>query len=411
MTLESIRPWQAWAGFAATSLLLPPLPLEVGSSGPHLAIVFAFGALLTGALRFGDWDRRFGLLEKTAVALAAWFLVTSIWGGTSSAARAVLFAVAVYAVLDMRRGPSGRSAPDLDRVLPWLLGLGLASVAWGVVDFLLQLEPPVRFAEQTVTTPRGVLRRAQGVFYEAIQFGNVCAFFLLGAAAFAVRRGVGLPALAVGLVACGGLVFSFSRAAVLNAAVGLAVLLWMERRSPSLRRLVLAAAGVTAAVVAIAWVVRPVFVHIYFWRLSYTVENIFADPVTIVGARLESWSRALGVLAEGPGRFLHGVGFAALPHGDPPLIVDNQYVSLLAETGLPGVAGTLILLALILRTAGRVSRSGDPAASLVGLWSLCFWFGQIVQMFWVDLLTYWRVLPVYLGLLAWADRQASERSR
>jgi len=411
MTLESIRPWHAWAGFAATSLLLPPLPFEVGSSGPHLAIVFAFAALVTGALRFGDWDRRFGPLETVAAALAGWFLVTSVWGGTSSAARAVLFGVAVYALLDLRRGPSSRSAPELERVLVWLLGLGLACLAWGVVDFLLQLEPPVRFAEQTVTTPRGILRRAQGVFYEAIQFGNVCAFFLLGAAAFAVRRGVGRLSLAVGVVACSGLVFSFSRAAALNVAIGLMVLLWMERRSPGLRRLVLAAAGVTAAVVGVAWLVRPVFVHIYLWRLGYTVENILADPVTIVGARLESWSRALAVLAEAPGRALHGVGFAALAHGDPPLIVDNQFLSLLAETGLPGVLGTVVLLVLILRTASRVSRSGDPAASVVGLWSLCFWCGQIAQMFWVDLLTYWRVLPVYLGLLAWADRVASERAR
>jgi hypothetical protein len=36
---------------------------------------------------------------------------------------------------------------------------------------------------------------------------------------------------------------------------------------------------------------------------------------------------------------------------------------------------------------------------------LCFWAGQIVQMFSADLLTYWRVLPVYMCVLALAVRR------
>jgi hypothetical protein len=35
---------------------------------------------------------------------------------------------------------------------------------------------------------------------------------------------------------------------------------------------------------------------------------------------------------------------------------------------------------------------------------LCFWTGQAVQMFSGDLLTYWRVLPVYFFVLALAAR-------
>jgi hypothetical protein len=34
----------------------------------------------------------------------------------------------------------------------------------------------------------------------------------------------------------------------------------------------------------------------------------------------------------------------------------------------------------------------------------CFWLGQCVQMLSADLLTYWRVLPVYFLVLAWAVR-------
>jgi hypothetical protein len=35
---------------------------------------------------------------------------------------------------------------------------------------------------------------------------------------------------------------------------------------------------------------------------------------------------------------------------------------------------------------------------------LCFWCGQMVQMLSGDLLTYWRVLPVYFWVLALAVR-------
>ena len=37
---------------------------------------------------------------------------------------------------------------------------------------------------------------------------------------------------------------------------------------------------------------------------------------------------------------------------------------------------------------------------------LCFWAGQCVQMFSADLLTYWRILPVYFFVLALAARKA-----
>jgi hypothetical protein len=36
---------------------------------------------------------------------------------------------------------------------------------------------------------------------------------------------------------------------------------------------------------------------------------------------------------------------------------------------------------------------------------LCFWSGQVVQMLSADLLTYWRILPVYLFVLALAARR------
>jgi len=66
------------------------------------------------------------------------------------------------------------------------------------------------------------------------------------------------------------------------------------------------------------------------------------------------------------------------------------------ETGVAGLAALLWLNVAIVRTALRARDS------LLGTWMLCFWSGQMVQMLSGDLLTYWRVLPVYFFVLALA---------
>jgi hypothetical protein len=58
----------------------------------------------------------------------------------------------------------------------------------------------------------------------------------------------------------------------------------------------------------------------------------------------------------------------------------------------------------ILRSARRAAGSTDPRRRFFGSWILAFWAGQIVQMFTGDLLTYWRVLPLYFWVLAVAVR-------
>jgi hypothetical protein len=45
-------------------------------------------------------------------------------------------------------------------------------------------------------------------------------------------------------------------------------------------------------------------------------------------------------------------------------------------------------------------------ASFYGKWLFCFWIGEIVQMLTGDILTYWRVLPVYFWVLAQAAKDA-----
>jgi O-antigen ligase len=82
-----------------------------------------------------------------------------------------------------------------------------------------------------------------------------------------------------------------------------------------------------------------------------------------------------------------------------------MYLSLLVETGIGGLAALVWLNVAILRAARRAAQAPDTRRSFFGDWMLCFWSGQVVQMASGDLLTYWRVLPVYFWVLALAVRQ------
>jgi O-antigen ligase len=81
-----------------------------------------------------------------------------------------------------------------------------------------------------------------------------------------------------------------------------------------------------------------------------------------------------------------------------------MYLSLLAETGIVGLGAMLWLSLEILRAARRAARSADSRRSFFGTWIFAFWAGQMVQMFSGDLLTYWRVMPLYFWVLALAVR-------
>jgi len=87
------------------------------------------------------------------------------------------------------------------------------------------------------------------------------------------------------------------------------------------------------------------------------------------------------------------------------VVADNMYLSLLIETGIAGLGALLWLNLAILRGAAKASRALEARTAFCGTWMLCFWAGQAVQMFSGDLLTYWRVLPVYFFVLALAVRE------
>src|SRR4051812_7783286 len=80
------RPGRWIALFLGTALLLPPLPIAIGDSGPHICLAFAALGLVAGALWGGEW--RLSGVAPSLVALFGVLLarVGSAAGGSGARA-------------------------------------------------------------------------------------------------------------------------------------------------------------------------------------------------------------------------------------------------------------------------------------------------------------------------------------
>ena len=142
-------------------------------------------------------------------------------------------------------------------------------------------------------------------------------------------------------------------------------------------------------------------------RLSISFIYLFDYGEDIFSGRFESWRLLLRFLAAHPWHAIFGIGYKTLPYSNyigQTVIGDNMYLSMLVETGIIGLAVLVWFNLAILGTARRAARHANLDASFFGTWMFCFWLGQSVQMLSADLLTYWRVMPVYFLVLAWAVR-------
>jgi hypothetical protein len=406
-TLRSPSRWLAL--FFAAALLLPPLPIPLGDSGPHLAMPLAALGLLAGVLWLAEWQVVPTGLNAAFVTLFGVLLASlapaAIYSGgaaaAASAARVLLFAISIYVFFYGAYGP-GRQA-DAMRSARLLYWAAAAAALFACVDFYFQFPAPAGYGPQFVWLDSGVYRRAQGLFYEASTLGNFCAFFLVMIAVALTRprqeSPVSRKALAAGgAVFFAALVLSFSRASLLNVAVALAVLMWCNRRRVRLARV----AMVAAAGALLTWWIFPTFAQMYWLRLSFSAEYLFTRTEGVLSGRVASWHTLAAWIAAHPWQAMFGIGYKTLPYSNflgSQVVADNMYLSLLVETGVAGLAALVWLNVAILRAAARSSQRG-----FFGMWMLCFWAGQTVQLASGDLLTYWRVLPVYFWILALAVR-------
>ena len=405
-----------WCFFFA-ALLLPPLPFALGDSGPHVALIFAALGLVAGAIRIRQWLLPRDLLT---LAIALFFLAllcrsavavfySGIAIGAGSLARVFLFGIAVYVFFYSARGPGAQdgSAHGAQR----LLWFGVISAAFACVDFYYQFPAPAGYGPQFIWLDSGIFRRAQGVFYEASTLGNMCAFFLVMIAVLLLRpkRGRLAPVLAAlgAPVLFAALILSYSRASLLNLCAALATLLYLERARLKVGRLMAIAACCIAAGALAAWIFFPDVTRGYWLRLAYSESFFFSQPERVLSGRVANWQAITAFLAAHPWHAILGIGYKTLPYSDfigATVIADNMYLSLLAETGIAGLAMFLLLNFAILRASWRALRRGGERGAFFGTWIFCFWIGQLFQMLSGDLFTYWRVLPLYFWALAMAVR-------
>jgi O-antigen ligase len=413
-TIGAANRWLAV--FFTCALLLPPVQAPWGGSF-HIAPLAAGLGVLAGILRAREWQAVCGALPFVLVAflavLAASVAFAGLYSGPAVAggtlARVLLFAMGIYAFLYAYAGPgAGEAAFPMARYLLWV---GMASAAFACLDFYFQFAAPAGSSAQFVWLSDRVLRRAQGVFYEASTLGNLCVFFLvlIAVAAFEPEGGrIGRR----GILAAGGgifgaaLVFSYSRGSVVNLAMALAALFYLRRVSIwKSAAILLGCVAMGAMALHFAF---PTVAGSYWSRLSGSVEYMAISPNGVLSGRLTTWQTLLEFLARAPWNAIFGIGYKTLPYTDlagEQIIGDNTYLSLLVETGVTGLAVFLAMNGVILRTAWRAAHSPRAQTAFFGKWIFCFWCGEAVQMLSGDLITYWRVLPVYLWVLATAARE------
>jgi O-antigen ligase len=166
-----------------------------------------------------------------------------------------------------------------------------------------------------------------------------------------------------------------------------------------------------AVAAAVVRFVLPEFWANYWFRLSGSIRFLFFMPNRVLSGRVTNWQALTDFLAAHPWHLLFGIGYKTIPYTDyvgASVVGDNTYLSLLVETGAIGLIAFALLNWAILRTALHAARSGAIRASFFGTWIFCFWCGELVQMLTGDLITYWRVLPVYFWVLATAAREAGD---
>jgi O-antigen ligase len=408
--------------FCAAAILLPPLPFPVGDSGAHVSILIAAAGLLAGLAGLADWRiQRSGLnlalaalVGALAVSLGFAMLHSGVALAGASAARFVLFACGIYVYFTASQGPGIVDRHQAKRSARWLFVIAAAAALFGCVDFVYQFPAPAGFGEQFIWLRSGVYRRAQGLFYDASALGNFCAFFLVMSVVALVHRERGKKILPTAACSSGAVLFlmalllSFSRAPLLAAGIGCLALAFIEkdRWVRMLRESSRWAALALIAVAAFA-LVLPEFAQTYWARAGFDWDSVFSSPDAVLSGRLESWRTIGGFILQHPWQTAAGIGYKTLPysqHFGKPVIADNMYLSMLVETGVFGFCALLAVNAAVLMVCYRAAKRG----SFFGKWMFCFWAGEMFQMFAGDILTFWRVLPVYFWVLAQAVREAGD---
>jgi O-antigen ligase len=367
------------AAVALGILLLAVVRFEPAPSDLVFAVVIAL-AFVTGRLALERVPLSVTLLVSVFFALN---LLASV-EATDPARAATFFGITLYlGIFGLWLAAYVASARRARIVLLGYLGAAVLSA--GVASLALLVAFPG--AEAFVSGPR-----AQGLFKDPNVFGP----FLVPAALILMEETVAPRLLRLRLatklallsVLTVGIVFSFSRAAWLNLAVGTLVLLTVLalRRGGGRRALALLAATLIAGVALFGALQATSSLEFLQYRASFQAYDTQRFDAQRAGLELAA-AHPLGI---GPGQFERASEISA----------HSTYVRTIAEEG---VLGMLVVLGLMLLTLGFAARNVARGVDTYGIGSaalLAAWCGLLANSFFVDTL-HWRHLWL-IAALVWA---------
>ena len=295
--------------FLIAAVALPPLPIAIGGSGPHPALLVAILGLLAGLWFMRSWRIPGDSLSRALIvfffvllfSVAPAMVYSGFAVGVATLARVALFGVSVYLFFYVTIGPARRDPANPLRATRLLFWAACAAALFACLDFYFQFPAPAGFSDQYVWLDTGAYRRAQGLFYDASTLGNFCAFFLAMIAVALARPSAERPVsrfalLMGGVLFSAALIFSYSRASILNLLVAGAALLALQYKRVPLGRLALI--GAVAAI--LVYLPRPLLCSFTCsaWRtpaISSWLRTASSPGAFRVGAHCSiSWWRIPG---------------------------------------------------------------------------------------------------------------------
>lgn len=346
----------------------------------------------------------FLFLMGTGISLpfACWFSGTEI--ATAALLRWLMLAQTLVLYMLVRGGMRSHSSPAERWLVPILFLAGAISAAYGIYDFIWPVPIPHPAAPEFIFLPNGMVRRAQGVFYESSSFANICGFFLAAAAgAFLVRKekviGISRPLLPPFiLILTGAVIVAFSRSSWANVFVTLLVFSLLTRRTRWRRTLILFVA-LALPFALLAFYFPEVWGYFLGHRLG-SLTLLLSDPNSASSGRYDVWAQIAFILYQYPHYFVLGIGYKTLPFTKlfkSGIVADNGFLSLLLETGIMGLSGFIAFLIATLKEFWKLSKSRNNKISYWATFLFAFWCGQCVQLLAVDSYTFWRNMVVYVS--------------
>jgi hypothetical protein len=289
---------------------------------------------------------------------------------------------------------------DDDVVIRGLTIAGLVGAVAAIVIFIMQLP---NSSPETIIIGNRVFQRAAGFVGEsnaaANYFGIICLItlaYLLHKRVDTIKNSVRLVTLLASGVA---LILTFSRGSLLGTVAG-AIIIGFISRHGNLKRLGVYLLSFLGLFLCL-WLADPQILS----ALTSKFQLAFNENMNVASShRLGEWQWALNWLGENPIYLFFGTGYKLMntqqwysTYGVS--VLDNSYISALFETGIIGLASTVILLLSLFRLSVRGlkydSRTRVLSTALLGCLVM-----QCINMITVDAMTFWRSILVIFVLAA-----------